>query len=350
MIRNFNVTYPDFQLGQIINPDEFDVNNADIVIRINQIVDVLNQITDGVGGNGADIIHIGDILPFTSERLQDFLQQLVNQLRSNEFNSGARFIGASPIEGVQGVTIQDQIESLNALLISVRDNITTQVNNLQSRVVQAEDAVAGFHTRIVASEQGITTLTSTKANASDVYTRQQVDTNIAHLDAEIFMKYYDKIAMDTQLAQKTDVTGNHLGRWQGIQVSDLASVIGAQNMVISNNQPSNPSERLLWFNPSTHVYTLFLDGRWRVSGTSMKIVRRQNRVVLNANTLNATIGIPNFDARYDALMVFQNGTFLMDGLDYTVNSTGTSITRVGSTQWVSGTTLDFVAFVSIPTN
>lgn len=350
MIRNFNVTYPDFELGQIINPDEFDINNADIVIRINQIIEVLNQITDGINGNGADIIHIGDILPFTSERLQDFLQQLVDQLQSNEFDSGARFIGASPITGVNGVTIQDQIESLYSLFIGVRDEITGRVNALDGRVNNAETAVSQFNTRIVTSEDAIASLTVSKANASDVYTRQQTDTNIAHLDAEIYLKYYDKVAMDAQMAEKLTIGSDHVGRWQGINLSDIASVIGAQNLVISNNKPTNPSERLLWFDPSTHTYTLFLDGRWRVSGTSMKIVKRQNRVTLSSNTLTATIGIPNFDARYDALMVFQNGMFLMDGLDYTVNSTGTSITRVGGVVWNSGTTLDFVAMVSIPVN
>ena len=54
-VLNFNVTYPDFQLGQTMNPDEFDINFSDLVIRCNQLIDIVNLLEIDVATLKTDI-------------------------------------------------------------------------------------------------------------------------------------------------------------------------------------------------------------------------------------------------------------------------------------------------------
>jgi hypothetical protein len=41
-IENLTLSYPDFQAGAVINPEEFDQNNNEIVTKINELVDSEN--------------------------------------------------------------------------------------------------------------------------------------------------------------------------------------------------------------------------------------------------------------------------------------------------------------------
>jgi hypothetical protein len=46
IINNLSISYPDFQLNQIIDPDQFDVNNAEFVAKVNEIISKLNITTE----------------------------------------------------------------------------------------------------------------------------------------------------------------------------------------------------------------------------------------------------------------------------------------------------------------
>lgn len=347
MIRSFNVSYNDFQLDQIINPDEFDVNFADIGIRINQIIDVLNQITDGIGGSGAELIHMDDIAPFTSQKLQGFLQELVTRLQSKAEVSGASLIGTFPVEGITGENVQQQLESLAGLLTQLRTDLETNVVRIDDLIRVNTSFIAEHSARITTAEEELLRLDGDKVSRESVYDRGEVEGRLVDVQDDIYANTYNKDESDALLANKVTIGSNHSGKWQGLDVSDIARVIGAKDLVISNTQPTNPTERLLWFNPSNHQYTLFLDGRWRVNGTPMKIVEKNNRVVLGASANNVTIGITDFDPRYDALLVFQNSTFIAKGYEYTIMADGLRITKP-SGSWDAGTTFDFVAHISTP--
>ena len=41
-INRVNLPYPDFKLGDVIDPEEFDANNAAIVDTVNALVDSTN--------------------------------------------------------------------------------------------------------------------------------------------------------------------------------------------------------------------------------------------------------------------------------------------------------------------
>lgn len=130
MINSLSISFPDFKLQEIINPDEFDQNNADIVNKINSILGVLNQITDSVndGGSGADAISLTPISSFTSNKLQTFLEDVTSRLQSTDsVSSGAGFIGAPTISGVTGSTVSAQLSSLKQILDALKVIVDSNV-------------------------------------------------------------------------------------------------------------------------------------------------------------------------------------------------------------------------------
>lgn len=127
-INQVKIPYPDFKLHEIIDPEQFDLNNAELQNKINAVITVLNQITDSIadGSSGADNISLTAIQPFISTKLQSFLEEVISRLQSTQDgSSGADFIASTPIPGVTGTTIQAQLKSLKSIL----DLIQTQINS-----------------------------------------------------------------------------------------------------------------------------------------------------------------------------------------------------------------------------
>lgn len=350
-INPFNVSYNDFKLGDIINPDEFDVNFSDIMIRFNQILDVLNQITDGVDkdglpASGAALIDIDEVSPFLSPKLQGFLSELVTRLQSEDAGvSGAEFIGSSTIPGVIGNTVQSQLESLRDLFESLLATHEADTATANQRFLDAETRIGNTEADVVLFNQSVSNLDANKANKTDTYTKQQTDLAIQNAEGNIRVDHYDQGEMDVLLDEKTDAAGDHAGTWQGINVTDLASIIGATGVAISNTRPVAPSNGLMWFNPSNGEYELYLNGEWRINTKPTQIKKVHNRVVLGADVNTVAIGIPNFNPLYDAFMVMQNSVFIAENFEYT--ATDTYITATSGV-WTAGTVFDFIAFIGSP--
>lgn len=352
-INAFSVSYNDFELDTIINPDEFDVNFADIMIRMNQLIDVANHITDGANvenedgttrlSDGSEIIDIGPILPFTATKLQAFLEQVLARLTSSGVESGASYIGSYNIPGVIGSTVQEQLESLKLLLDELQALHVSDNTAINERATVIERDVEDLNTRVEGFEADVSQLNGDKMNKSDAYTKSQTDMEIAQLEAQVYNELYTKEEADNLLDEKTNNDGNHAGTWQGINVSDIANVVGASDVAIQVAQPA-PRERMLWFNPSTNEYTIYLNGQWRINSRPTQIKKVHNRVVLGVDTDTVGIGIPNFNPNLDAFIVMQNSTFIAEGFDYTVS--GSTITN--ATPWNAGTVFDFVAFIASP--
>lgn len=156
-IDRLQIPYDDFVLHEVIEPDEFDLNNKFIVDKVNEIRRVINQITDSIesGGSGADIISLTPIEDFASDKLQAFLEEVIAQLKSTSSESGASFIGSNAITGVNGTTVQTQLESLKQLLdahrtaLNTRDaELQSQINNVQSQVTSNDTDIASLNTRL----------------------------------------------------------------------------------------------------------------------------------------------------------------------------------------------------------
>ena len=163
-IESVYIPYPDFQLNEVIDPEQFDANNGYLVDKLNVIVSLLNQITDSSeSGSGASLIDVSAIAPFASSKLQTFLQGVVARLQSIESTkSGSDFIGSSVITGVQGNTVQSQLQSLQA-----------NINKLKSDVQLVLNEKADKGNTYTVSQ--IDTLLMQKANRSEVYTKTELD-------------------------------------------------------------------------------------------------------------------------------------------------------------------------------
>lgn len=349
-LNHFNVSYDNFQLDDIIHPDEFNINFEDIMIRFNQIIDVLNQITDGIGGNGADIVHIGEVLPFTSDRLQSFLQELVDQLRSSDGDSGAQFIGSSRIPGVDGNTVQEQLLSFKGIIDEFKSVFESEITRVDHELLVVNDRVddvigdlSSLTVEVDTNKQSIDDLEELKANKSDVYTKGETDNLVIGIGGS----YYSKSETDSMLDDKTDKIGNHAGTWQGIDVSDITGIVGANGVYISNTRPSNPVERGVWYNPSLNEYQIYISGEWRIQSKPTQIKKVHNRVVLNSSASSVDIGIDGFNPELDAFIVAQNSVFVAEGYEYNVSSDGLKIVHPNGS-WASGTVFDFTAFISVP--
>lgn len=349
-LNRFNVTYDDFKLDDIINPDEFNINFEDIMIRLNQIIDVLNQITDGIGGDGAEIVHVGEVLPFTSDRLQNLLQELVDQLRSTDEPSGSDFIGSARIPGLDGNTVQEQLFSLKNMIDDFRAQFEAEVTrldadmeNMDARINELDDDIVLLQMRTSDLEGRVAIIQVSKPDRSEVYTRAQSDSK---LYAEL-RDYYTKYAMDSILSGKTDKLGDHAGTWQGVDISDFSDILGISDLHVGTSQPANPKEGLLWYNPVGNAFQIYSNGTWRIQAKPTQIKKVHNRVELTSDSSEVEIGIDGFNPALDAFIVAQNSVFVAEGYEYNVSPDGLKIVHPNGS-WASGTVFDFTAFISVP--
>lgn len=182
-ITDVSVPYPDFKLLDVIEPDQFDLNNSTLVEKINVMLAVLNQITDGVtdGTSGADAVSLTTIDVFTSTKLQSLLEEVITRLKATTDNaSGADYIGATAIPELSGTTVQAQLESLK----------------------------------------------------------------------EFFTHYRKTVDEDALLAQKTPLTGDHKGTWNGFTLNQAGAGLNGGRLDVLEQQTipkmKNESEVLIW--------------------------------------------------------------------------------------------------------
>lgn len=241
-LNGLSISYPDFKLNDVIDPEQFDINNREIVLRINEIKDVVNKITDSVvgDGSGADQISLTAIAPFTSTKLQAFLGEVLNRLKSTTAGtSGSEFIGSPAIAGVTGATVYSQLGSLKALLDSIQGQVTTDVNALAAHKGSVD------HDGRYYTEAETDAKLAVKADANTLYTRAQLD------GGQLDGRYYTEAelvngAMDTRYYTESEVNsivdanknGDHVGTWRGMVPSQVSEAInGARLDVIEGIQP-----------------------------------------------------------------------------------------------------------------
>lgn len=130
------ISYPDFRMFDVIDSEQFDVNNNELQSKINELIDNLNKVfdIDEEATSGADSLTVNPVAPFEEAvKLQDLLEQLIDRLKSEiPGESGSELIGASPIVGLSGNSIHQQIVSLEALLREARATVTRLNNSVAS--------------------------------------------------------------------------------------------------------------------------------------------------------------------------------------------------------------------------
>ena len=136
-INSLAISYPDFQLNQIIDPDQVDLNNAQIVNKINNVITAINEFTQGTTGAGN--ITISPITEFaTAKTVQQALQQIATFAKNLDTETARQF--------------REVVEKNNQ-----QDSKITAIENLNrtqdSRLNIIEDKMAGHAGRISVVEQ-----------------------------------------------------------------------------------------------------------------------------------------------------------------------------------------------------
>lgn len=147
-IGELQIPYPDFEMGQIIEPDHTDLNNLYIQSKINDVILLINKLTDSVkdGDSGADKIALTPITPFVSTKVQAFLEEVIARLSSTtNGTSGADFIAATAIPGITGTTVMAQLKSLKALFDAEKTRVT---NAMTAETTRVNGAMATETTRV----------------------------------------------------------------------------------------------------------------------------------------------------------------------------------------------------------
>lgn len=133
-IENLYLPYPDFKLQEIIDPEQFDTNNEYTKSKINEVLNVLNQLLDSAtdGASGADLIQLTPVVGFVSTKLQLFLEEVVETLRHK---NGSNIVGTPDNEGVSGTTVGLQLRSLKVLFDAVKVLADQNKTDLQGVVL-----------------------------------------------------------------------------------------------------------------------------------------------------------------------------------------------------------------------
>lgn len=185
------IPYNDFQMGEFIDPEQHDTNNFYFQSKINEIILVLNQLLDSSvdGKSGADLVSLTEIAPFTSKKLQAFLEEAIARLNSQTKGaSGADFIASTPISGVTGNTVQAQLESLRALLTTEVNRITA----LTARVGTNETSIANRYTKAEVDAKDSSLQTQINANKTDYTNKSTANTNaISALQTQVNTHTHD---------------------------------------------------------------------------------------------------------------------------------------------------------------
>lgn len=163
-IPDLVIPYGDFKLYDVIDPEQHDLNNATIILKINAVKDIVNQIINSAvdGSSGADLISLTPIQGFVSNKLQAFLSEVVSNLKSN---NGSLFIGSPSISGLSGTTVLDQLVSLNTIVTSLSSQLTSSISSVNSQI-------------------------SLKANSSDVYTKSELAPYLTGGDTTVYIEVF----------------------------------------------------------------------------------------------------------------------------------------------------------------
>ena len=121
-IEQVYIPFPDFKLMEVIDPEEHDANNATLTQTINTMITILNSFIDGVANDtlSAMAVRMPAVEPFEAGNVESMFRALIGRLISTiDGVSGADLIGATPVEGLAGETVQSQLDSLRGILEAV---------------------------------------------------------------------------------------------------------------------------------------------------------------------------------------------------------------------------------------
>jgi hypothetical protein len=145
----------------------------------------------------------------------------------------------------------------------------------------------------------------------------------------------------------TAVVGTYNTQIANLQfVSDTVDAKFDANVVESEVEPTTGLYNgLIWYNPATDEMKMYLLNSFRSVGGSALASLRNTEVLADASD-TVFINIPEFNVDRDILMVFQNSTYIEEGIKYEISEDGETITKISGT-WENGTLFNFIAFKNV---
>lgn len=222
-LRQIILPYPNFELGEIIDPYEHNANNSEMIIKINEMVSVLNSFINGEANTSlsAMAVNMPGVDPIEGTDLETFLRRLVGAIRSTEpGDSGAHFVQSAKIEGLPGENIWEQISFLSEM-----------VTGINSETGETIDDEAGQDTTLQGKIEHLLRDFALHVSGSDHD-----------------LRYYTKEEIDNMLLQYLKKDGDFLGTWQGMTLKRVLSATGTGFGMIEilNQDPINPEPGRIW--------------------------------------------------------------------------------------------------------
>lgn len=174
-IYDLAIAYPDFQLNQIIDPDQIDLNNSQLVSKINQLIKYINTFTQSTTG-GAEIT-IAELTEFPSaQNVQAALSQIATYTKEKNAEQDGEI---ETVKQRLSNTESKNVEQNNALLAH-----ETRVKNLELNTYEKSNIDAKF------AKHETTAHDDKYYRKNEVYTKQELSPFIKSGDTNIMYEVY----------------------------------------------------------------------------------------------------------------------------------------------------------------
>lgn len=234
-ILNLTLSYPDFQLNQVIDPDQVDLNNSQIVAKVNEMGTKLNTLFTGT--TGAKNITIEPITQFSDKgNVQDLLSAIVILLESS---GCANFIGASHQNG--RMSVQDFLNTLDTQISSNSRTIETILSRTTAvETVSASNTkrVEAIEVKNITQDSEIESAKTRLGNIETVNTTQNADISTLQTRATFH---------DTQIATINSTTTNHASKINTLEnkASSTSAEISAVKSDVARINATNTNQEVI---------------------------------------------------------------------------------------------------------
>lgn len=160
------ISYPDFILGQTIDPDEFDQNNMEVVAKVNEAIDAINANTNTL----PSIVEKADNAVSTSssaEAKADIAVETANNANIKSDNA-VTTANAANVKSDHAINTADAASTLSTDTQAIVDDalisLNSAINRAEQAVIDAQNAVGNTEIKydvytIVNSDNGDGTFT-----------------------------------------------------------------------------------------------------------------------------------------------------------------------------------------------
>lgn len=244
-LRQIVLPYPEFKLGEIIDPYEHNSNNSEMIIKINDMISVLNSFINGEANTNlsAMAVYMPGVEPIEGTDLETFLRNLIGLIRATTPGaSGAHFVQSAKIEGLPGENVWEQVASLSELVTGLSAETGEPIDNDDEQQTTITGKLEALLRDFVLHKTG---------NDHDLryYTKEEINNLLKGLEDNIETQFNNLADDINELRdEKLDEDGNFRGTWKGITLEKIMSASGTGFGMIEvlPEDPVDPEIGRIW--------------------------------------------------------------------------------------------------------